>query len=124
MAKFKAFEDIEAWKLASRLCMDVYRLTNTSGFGKDWALRDQMRKCAVSIPSNIAEGFERNSDREFAHFLTIAKGSAGELRTQLYLAKSLGYLDKKQFEELLDKAKHVSSQIANLIRHLRKGETS
>jgi four helix bundle protein len=119
MATFKTFEEMDAWKLGSRLCVDVYAATCGARFERDWALRDQIRKSAISIPSNIAEGFERDSDADFARFLSIAKGSAGELRTQLYLARSLGYLEKPQFDELLDKAKHVSSEIANLAAYLR-----
>ena len=118
MTAFKSFEEIDAWKLASRLCCDIYETTRNSGLEKDWALRDQMRRSAISIPSNIAEGFERGGDKEFARFLTIAKGSAGELRTQLHLARSLGYIKQEVFNELVEKAKHVSSQIAKLIQYL------
>jgi four helix bundle protein len=122
VAKFETFEDMEVWKLASRLCVDVYQATRGEAFEEDWSLRNQIRKSAVSIPSNIAEGFERRSDKEFARFLVIAKGSAGELRTQLHLARSLGYLEQELFNQLLDKARHVSSQIANLVAHLRRSD--
>jgi four helix bundle protein len=95
---FKRIEDIEVWKRGCRLAVEVYRITGAGKFEKDWGLRDQIRKAAVSVPSNVAEGFERQSLREFRRFLLIAKGSCGELRTQMYIAQSLGYVDKEVVE--------------------------
>ena len=89
MASFKRFEDIEAWKRACRLVVDIYRLTNQLELQRDWGLRDQIRRSAISISSNIAEGFERNLNAEFKRFLLIVKGSCGELRSQLYLIESI-----------------------------------
>jgi four helix bundle protein len=92
MAKVKKFEDIQSWKKARDLTKEIYRATLTGSFAKDFGLRDQMRRASVSILSNITEGFERGGDREFLHFLAIAKGSAGELRAQLYVAFDQNYL--------------------------------
>ena len=89
MAKVKKFEEIQSWKKARSLTQEVYAETLTGPFSRDFGLRDQMRRAAVSILSNIAEGFERGGDKEFLQFLAIAKGSAGELRAQLYVALPL-----------------------------------
>ncbi len=86
MATIKHFEDIDAWKKARKLTAAVYAHSNTGRFSKDFGLREQMRKAAVSIMSNIAEGFERGGRSEFIQFLAIAKGSAGEVEAQLYVA--------------------------------------
>ena len=120
MSKFERFEDIEAWKEGCRLTARIYEITRNTNFSKDWGLKDQIQRAAVSVPSNISEGFERGSRKEFIRFLFIAKGSAGELRTQLYIAKRLEYIDKKTFDELVDMAKHVSSLIGNLIKYLKR----
>ena len=86
MSSAKRFEDLVAWQKARLLANDVYRITREGPLARDFGLRDQMQRAAVSIASNIAEGFERDTIPDFIHFLFIAKGSAGELRTQLYLA--------------------------------------
>jgi len=118
MATWKSFEEIDAWKKSGRLVCDIYRVTREGEFQRDFALRDQIRKSAISIPSNIAEGFERDSLKAFISFLHIAKGSAGELRTQIYIAGKLEYLDPKQRRELVAKAKDVSRMLSGLIRYL------
>ncbi|MEL6445389.1 MAG: four helix bundle protein [Bacteroidota bacterium] len=105
MAAFKRFEDMEAWQAARRLVGEIYAATNTGAFQRDFSLRDQIRRAAISVPSNIAEGFERGSDRDFARFLLIAKGSAGEVRAQLYCALDLGYLSNEEFQHLHDLVK-------------------
>jgi len=120
MSKFERFEDIAAWKEGCRLATRIYEITKTEKFSKDWGLKEQIQRAAVSIPSNISEGFERDSRQEFIRFLFIAKGSAGEVRTQLYIAKNLEYIDARTFDGLIDKAKYVSSLIANLIKYLRE----
>ena len=86
MAKIEKFEDIQSWQKARTLTKEIYGVTLTGAFAKDFGLRDQIRRAAVSILSNIAEGFERGGDKEFLQFMAIAKGSAGELRAQLYVA--------------------------------------
>ncbi|NQS98991.1 MAG: four helix bundle protein [candidate division Zixibacteria bacterium] len=121
---FKKIEDIEIWKRSCRLAVEIYKLTGQGPFDKDWGLRDQIRRAAVSIPSNIAEGFERESSAEFKRFLLIAKGSCGELRTQLYIAQALGYIAKLEVERLIGECIEISSMISSLISHLRKQKKS
>jgi four helix bundle protein len=97
VAKLKSFEEIIAWQKARELNAEIYRITNSNDqFSKDYGLRDQMRRCSISISSNIAEGFERETTKEFIRFLFIAKASAGEFRSQLYLASDLGYISKAE----------------------------
>lgn len=122
MALFKSYEDIEVWKRGSRLVITIYELTNHDRFSRDFGLRDQMRRAAISIPSNVAEGFERDSKAEFIRFLYIAKGSAGELRTQIYIAKKLKYLNEKEYETIVEELREVSMMLAGLIRKLRESE--
>jgi four helix bundle protein len=107
------FEDLIAWKEGMNICITVYRLMKDC---KDYGFKDQIQRSALSIPSNIAEGFERQTNKEFIHFLFIAKGSCGELRTQLYLAKELNYISENNTEILLTQVKHLSSMIYNFIK--------
>jgi len=88
---------------------------------KDFAFRDQIQRSAVSVPSNIAEGFERQTDKEFVQFLYIAKGSCGELRTQIYLALKLSYIEKTAGKKLIEQTKQVSSKISKLISYRKNG---
>ena len=111
-------EDIEAWKRGCRLAVDIYQLTSEGKFDKDWSLKDQIRRSAISIPSNIAEGYERESDLEFRRFLFIAKGSCGELRTQLYIVLAIGYVKDSQVKPLLKECLEISSMIKGLINYL------
>ena len=110
----KGFEDLEVWKNAMQLVVAVYAEFKES---KDYGFKDQIQRASVSIPSNIAEGYERQSNKEFIQFLFIAKGSSGELQTQLYLAQKLNYITKDKAKELIDKSKKVSSMIYNLINY-------
>ena len=107
------FEDLEIWKEGMRISVKMYEILQTC---KDYGLRDQMQRAAVSIPSNIAEGFERQTNKEFIQFLYIAKGSCGELRTQLYLAKELKVITDEDFTTLLSKLVQLSSMISNFIK--------
>lgn len=116
---FKTIEDIEVWKRGCRLTVDIYRLTGKGYFEKDWGLRDQIRRAAVSIPSNIAEGFERESSAEFRRFLFIAKGSCGEMKTQLYIAQALGYISKLEVEPLIKECVEISAMIYSLATFLK-----
>lgn len=102
------------------LAEDVYRITRQGGFAKDWGLRDQVRKAAVSIPSNIAEGFERYSAGELKQFLNIAKGSAGELRTQLILARNLGYIGPLEAETYLKLCEEISRMLAGYRKNVAR----
>ena len=121
--QFRAIEDIEIWQRACRLAMNIYTTVDNSELKKKWSLGDQMTRAAVSIPSNIAEGYERNSPNEFVRFLRIAKGSCAELRTQLYLAKGLGFITAESVESLLTECKRLSGMIQNLIGHVRSIDT-
>ncbi len=115
--KIESFEDLEVWKESMRRTKDIYGdLTNC----RDFSLRDQLQRAAVSVPSNIAEGFERQSNREYIQFLYIAKGSAGELRTQVYLAIDLKIIGLESGRDLLDSCKKVSSMLYNLIQTRRR----
>jgi len=112
--KVKSFEDLDVWKNAMQLVVAIYAEFKEN---KDYGFRDQIQRASVSIPSNIAEGYERQSNKEFIQFLYIAKGSSGELQTQLYIAQKLNYLTKDKAKELIDKSKKVSSMIHNLINY-------
>ncbi|MEX0747367.1 MAG: four helix bundle protein [Rhodothermales bacterium] len=116
---FRSFEDIEAWQNARALAKEIYVVSRLSAFERDFALKDQIRKSAVSILSNIAEGFERDGNAEFIQFLSIAKGSCGELRAQLYIALDCAYIDDASFVRLSDDARRVSRLVNGLIRYLK-----
>lgn len=114
------FEDIEAWKLGRELTRAVYRISRKGEFGRDFALRDQIRRAAISITSNIAEGFERGGNREFVQVLAVAKGSAGEVRSQLYVALDEGYIGEAEFTVLREQCLHVSRVIAGFMQFLQR----
>lgn len=122
----RSFEELEVWKKALEMSKLIYGLTEVEKFKKDYSLSDQIRRAAVSVLSNIAEGFERGSNIEFIQFLYIAKGSCGEVRAQLYLAKELGYIDSGNFKKAFDLCKDISAQLSAFINYLKgsrlKGE--
>jgi len=120
MAKIKKFEDIESWKRARKLANQIYRVSSTGKFDRDFGPKDQMRRASVSILSNIAEGFERGGDNEFLQFLAVAKGSCGEARAQFYVALDQGYFSLDQFKILSSEATEVSQLISGFIRYLRE----
>lgn len=122
MSTIQKFEDIDAWKLARPLVNRIYDVTFKSAFSHDYALRDQIRRASISIVSNIAEGFERDGDKEFVQFLFVAKGSCGVVRAQLYLAYDRQYLSEEEFAELTQKALQLSRVIAGLIKYLRQSQ--
>jgi four helix bundle protein len=118
MATVKQFEDLHVWQEARGLVSEVYKVTKQRAFRRDFSLRDQITRAAVSSMSNIAEGFERGSRREFIQFLNVAKGSTGEVRSQLYVALDQEYVDQKMFEKLRGSALAVSRRLAKFIRYL------
>jgi four helix bundle protein len=120
MPSFKTFKDIEAWQSARALTRETYTASNNGAFAKDFGLRDQIRRASVSIMSNIAEGFERSGNGEFVQFLSMAKGSAGEVESHLCVAFDLGYLDKTTFERLSSTATETAKRIGALMHYLRK----
>ena len=104
------------------LCADIYRLTNTELFSKDFWLKDQIRRSAVSVPFNISEGYERDSKNKFIYFLVIAKGSCGELRTQLKIARMLDYLKEEEYIIINEKCISISKQLAGFIKYLKQNQ--
>ena len=122
MSGIERFEDIDAWRAGRELVNEIYQVSGRGAFTQDFALRDQIRKAAVSIPSNIAEGFERNRRGVCAQFLRYAKGSAGEVRSQLYHARDQKYIDEDTFQTLHAKVESVSRQIQGFIRHLENNQ--
>ena len=120
MASFQSFVEIEAWQLAQELTSEIYAVSNRPRFSKDFALRDQVRRAAVSIMANIAEGFERSGSGEFLQFLAIAKGSVGEVISHLYVASDQGYIDEPDFRRLQTLATDTGRKIGALMVYLRK----
>lgn len=115
----KYFEDLEVWKLSRNLINQVYGITKEKSFSKYFGLTEQIRRSAVSIMSNIAEGFERGGNKEFIQYLYIAKGSCGELRSQLYVASDQNYITRQILEEMIKLSKIVSIKLNNLIQALK-----
>ena len=116
----KRFEDLEIWKEGRLLTQSIYAASRDGSFSKDFALRDQIRRAALSITSNIAEGFERESNKQFLYFLSIAKGSASEIRSQLYVAFDESYIDQSKFDELYQQSSKTIRKIGGLIHYLQK----
>jgi len=106
--KYKSFEELPVWRDSIKIGKEIYLLTNSGKFEKDCTLKDQVRRAVISISSNIAEGFERSNNNEFVRFLLIAKGSLGEVRSQLYLAFILGYIENSILEEVKDELGFIS----------------
>ena len=118
MATAKQFEDLGVWQDARVLVNDIYTASKQRAFYRDFGLRDQIRRAATSTMSNLAEGFERGTRKEFIQFLNISKGSIGEVRSQLYVALDQEYLAEKEFNKLRDAAASLSRRIAKFIRYL------
>lgn len=117
--EIKRFEDLPIWKESRLLAKQIYQLTSLPRF-KDFSLRDQMRRAVVSIISNIAEGFERGSNKEFIQFLYVTKGSLGELRAQCCVDYDNGFLEREDFEMLIARCEDLSKQVSNFIAYLRR----
>lgn len=122
MAQINRFEELGVWQVAMTLCSSIYELTNEAHFSKDYGLKDQIRRSAVSVPSNIAEGFERDSQNQFIYFLVISKGSCGELRTQLKIAANLNYISENEYQKLNEECISVSKQLAGFITYLKNNK--
>jgi four helix bundle protein len=122
MGKFNSFEEIISWQKAREFNKRIYLVTESPAFKKDFELVKQIRRASISITSNIAEGFERNTDKEFIYFLYVAKASAGEVRSQLYLAFDLDYITKQEFDKLLESVTEISRLLSGFIKYLSPKE--
>lgn len=112
---YQSFEDLEVWQRGCRLAVEIFQNFDKC---KNFSLKDQIQRAALSVPSNIAEGSERGSSRDFAHFLNISKGSCGELRTQVYIARKLDLLGKSAFDQIVGESRELSSMLEGLRRSL------
>jgi len=110
------FQKLRVWQIAKDLAINIYKLTQGSGFSKDFGFKDQIQRSAVSIPSNISEGDELDTNKQSNHFFYIAKGSAAELLTQIIIGKEIGYIDKTQADILINECKLISVMLTKLIR--------
>lgn len=122
MAKVEKFEDLEVWKLAREICKDISQLFNETELSQDYALKNQVNRSSGSIMDNIAEGFERNGNKEFIQFLSIAKASCGELRSQLYRVVDRNYINQEQFEKYQNTVLLESKKISAFINYLINSE--
>ena len=123
MAKVERFEDLDAWKVARELANLVYTRSKDGGLSKDYGFREQIRRAAVSVMNNIAEGFERGSNRDFSKFLFIARGSVGEVRSMLHLALDQKYITQEHFAEAHELCVRASQLCWGMIKHLQKNSS-
>ena len=117
--KVNSFEDLQVWKDSRTLVKSIYQLTSVGKFSKDFGLREQIQRAAVSIMNNIAEGFERNNNKEYIKFLGYSKRSAGEVRSMLYVATDLGYISQDSFNTLYQMSINIITQLSNFIKYLK-----
>ncbi len=122
MPNIERFEDIESWKRARIVTQKIYELSSRGDFGRDFGLKDQIRRSSISIMSNIAEGFERDGNREFTNFLSIAKGSCGEARSQLYVALDQNFVTTEDFEWTYDHLTQTGRMIGGCMNYLRESD--
>ncbi len=122
--KIESFEDLRVWQKGIQLVKQIYIITNEGKLSKDFGLKDQLRRASVSIPTNIAEGFERASRKEYLYFLNIAKGSAGELRSLLRVALEVGYIEQSTYYQLYNQAMQVSRMLFNQIQSINSASST
>jgi four helix bundle protein len=120
MATIKKFEEIEAWKIARQLCKEIFMISTNTLLSKDYKLKDQINGSSGSVMDNIAEGFERSSRLELINFITYAKGSIGELRSQLYRILDRNYINQQKFDELYKLTEEVGAKLGTWINYLNK----
>lgn len=116
--KIKNFEDLDIWKLALLITKQIYDLSAKKDFSRDFGLSNQIRRAVVSISSNIVEGFEKSNNNEFVRYLRISKGSVGEVRNQLEIAKTVGYINEKELEDIDKRLIELAAQIGGFIKYL------
>ncbi len=117
--KINSFEDLKVWKDCRILVKSIYQCTASGKFNKDFGLKEQIQRASVSIMNNIAEGFERNNNKEYIKFLGYSKGSAAEVRSMLYVATDLDYISKENFNALHQLSVNINTQISNFIKYLK-----
>lgn len=117
--KIERFEDIQAWQKARELVKSIYQVTNEGDFARDYSLKDQIRRASISVMSNIAEGYARQTDKEFTQFLYIALGSVAEVQSQLYIARDLNYTSQEEFSKIYELGSEVARLITGFIKYLR-----
>ena len=122
MATIKNFEDLEIWQLSRSLCYDIFNIIDNSSLKQDYKLKEQINGASGSIMDNIAEGFERNGNKEFGQFLSIAKASCGETRSQLYRVFDRNYINKDNFNMLKDKTLKLSNKIGAFMKYLKNSD--
>lgn len=122
MAVIERFEDIEAWKKAREATRKIYEISSVGEFSRDFGLKDQIRRSSVSIMSNIAEGFERDGNREFINFLSIAKGSCGEAKSQMYVALDQGFVSLPEFNWTYNQLNETGRMIGGFMNYLRQSD--
>ena len=120
MPTINSFKEIKVWQKAHLISLEIYKLTNTTELAKDFGLKDQMRRCSVSVSSNIAEGYERGGKKEFIRYLVIAKASNTELRSQLLLSRDLNYISSKKYDTIEEQLIEVNKMISGFIGYLNK----
>lgn len=120
MSKIGKLEEIKAWQEARELVKEIYSVTSKGRFARDFGLRDQIRRASVSVMSNVAEGYARSSDKEFARFLNIALGSTAEVQSQLYVALDLAYITNNEFDRLYNLSSKTAKLITGFINYLKK----
>jgi len=122
MATIQRFEDLEVWKKAREICKYIYKLTSKENFSRVFSLKDQIKRSSGSAIDNIAEGFEREGNKEFVNFLTISKGSIGEVRSQSYREFDYGHINQEEFDFLIKETISLSERLGKFISYLRNSE--
>lgn len=122
MGKVSKFEDLEVWQLARVVCQEIFRISQTTSLAKDFDLKSQINRSSGSVMDNIAEGFERNGSKEFIHFLSIAKGSCGEARSQLNRILDRNYITTEEFSKIENDLITISKKISGFIKYLKESE--
>jgi len=116
--KIENFEDLDIWKLSIKLASDIFKLSQKGKLEKDFGTKDQIRRASLSVSSNIAEGFEYNNNKQFLRFLNYAKGSLGELRSQIYLLREVDYIDEQEFQDLTNQSLNLIKKVKSLMNYL------